>query len=115
MTPEAALPLGMDTAAIHIALRGRNRRPAEKGQKRRQGQPARHPGQGPKARRGPPRPRFPENRIGKAIQHMEPVDLAAMIHPFPGPTRRRAEPANADPDDKQSPSALDFAAPLTEA
>ncbi|MBL3585867.1 hypothetical protein JMM61_10815 [Rhodovulum sulfidophilum] len=115
MTPEAALPLGMDTAAIRIALRGRNRRPPKKGHKRRQGQPARHPGQGPKARRDLPRPRFPENRIGRAIQRMDPVDLAAMIQPFPGPTRRGADPAKADPDDRQSPSALDFAAPLTEA
>ncbi|WP_178390861.1 hypothetical protein [Rhodovulum sulfidophilum] len=46
---------------------------------------------------------------------MEPVDFAAAIRPFPGQARRGANPANADPDDKQSPSALDFAAPLTEA
>ncbi|WP_207186318.1 hypothetical protein [Rhodovulum sulfidophilum] len=84
MMPEAALPLGMDTAAIRIALRSRNRRPPKKGHKRRQGQPARHPGQGPKVRRDLPRPQFPENRIGRAIQRMEPVDLAAMIHLFPG-------------------------------
>jgi len=107
--------LGMDTAAIRIALRGRNRRLPEKGQKRRQGQPARHPGQGPKARRDLPRPRFPENRIGMAIQRMEPVDFAAAIHPFPEQALRRADPAKAGPDDRQSPDALDFATPLTEA
>ncbi|OLS50076.1 hypothetical protein BV379_18530 [Rhodovulum sulfidophilum] len=105
----------MDTAAIRIALRGRNRRLPEKGHKRRQGQPARHPGQGPKAHGGPPRPQFPENRIGRAIQRMEPVDLAAAIHPFPEQARRPADPAKASPDDRQSPSTLDFAAALTEA
>ncbi|ANB33578.1 hypothetical protein M2324_001476 [Rhodovulum sulfidophilum] len=93
MTPEAALPLGMDTAAIRIALRGRNRRPPKKGHKRRQGQPARHPGQGPKAHEGLPGPRFPENRIGRAIQRMDPVDFAAALHPFPGrPVAARSLP-----------------------
>ncbi|MBL3609402.1 hypothetical protein [Rhodovulum sulfidophilum] len=46
---------------------------------------------------------------------MEPVDLAAMIHPFRGQARRRADPAKAGPDDRQSLDALDFATPLTEA
>ncbi|MCE8438546.1 hypothetical protein, partial [Rhodovulum sulfidophilum] len=34
---------------------------------------------------------------------------------LPGQARRGADPAKASPDDRQSPSALDFAAALTEA
>lgn len=71
-----------------------------------------------RARGGPQRP-APAAVSGKPDRQGNPAHGTRRSRcddpSLPGQAPRRAGPAKADPDDRQSPSVLDFAAPLTEA